>query len=350
MRRGPNEWLKFTKFEKNPMTAKCFHCLMLVGCVSVLSCCFSTRGTTLLGIDSDTGNLYQVSTANAALTLIGNTGIATPADLQFAPDGSLYTFNVGTNSVLFRIEPNTAHATAIGPLGLSLVFEGGLAFTPDGVAYGCNGGTAAAAQLFKLNLATGHATIIGTVSGGSHDIDGLVWRSDGMLVGLDRVSNALLAINPQTAASSTIVVLSPIVGAVGGLTAAGDSGYFSTAGPTGISGYFLGSNELYSFNLFSGASARIGTFAPTIQATGISGIALLPPPVSQPKLSIALTGSASVQVAWATNFSGFTLKYATGPHGAAWNTVTNSVVIKNGAFTVQCSCTGTQRIYRLQKP
>jgi len=327
------------------MNTKCLRYLLLLSFVLPSN---SSLAATLFAIDSDTGNLYQVSTTNASLTLIGSTGVATPADLQFAPDGTLYTFNVGTNSVLYRIDTNTAHATAVGALGLSLVFEGGLAFTPAGVAYGCNAGTAAAAQLFSLNLSTGHATIIGTISGGSHDIDGLAWRSDGMLVGLDRVSNALLAINPQTAASSTIVTLSPVVGAIGGMTAAGDSGYFSTAGPNPILGMFPGSNELYSFNLFSGAYTRIGTFAPTISGTGISGIALTP--VLVPKLSISLTSKASAQIAWATNFTGYNLKYATGPHGANWNSVTNEVVIKGSSFTVQCSCTGAQRVYRLQKP
>ena len=324
-----------------------FRYLLLLSFVVPWNC---SLAATMYGIDSDTGNLYKVSTVSASLTLIGNTGIPTSADLQFAPDGTLYSFSVGTNSTLYRIDPNTAHATSIGLLGVGNVFEGGLAFSPGGTAYAANNGTASIPKLLKLNLLTGQATVIGTISGGSHDINGLEWRSDGMLVGLDRVSNALLAINPQTAASSTIVVLSPVVGAVGGMTAAGDSGYFSTAGPTGINGYFPGSNELYSFNLFSGAYTRIGTFAPTIQGTGIGGIALTPTPATQPRLIISLTGKASAQVAWATNFTGYTLKYATAPHGATWNTVTNAVVIKGSSFTVQCGCTGAQRIYRLQKP
>jgi hypothetical protein len=340
------------KLEKRIMTPKPFRRLLLLGCLCLWGSCPPTQGATLLGIDSDTGNLYQVSTTNASLTLIGNTGMPMPADLQFAPDGTLYSFTVGTNSTLYRIDPSTAHATSIGLLSLGTnVFEGGLAFSPDGTAYGCNIGTAAAAKLFKLNLITGQATIIGTIPGTSRDIDGLAWRSDGILVGLDRVSNALLAINPQTAAVlSNIVVLSPVVGAVGGLTASGNSGYFSTAGPNGILGMFPGSNELYSFDLFTGVYTKIGSFSPTITGTGIAGIALTPTLTTQPKLSMSLTGNKTAQIAWATNFTGYTLKYATGPYGAAWNSVTNSVVTKGGSFTVQCSCTGTQRVYRLQKP
>ncbi len=82
------------------MCAKHLHRLILLFALS--SCVLPSRATTLLGIDSDTGNLYQISTANASLTLIGNTGLTMPADLQFSPDGSLYTFTVGTNSTLYR--------------------------------------------------------------------------------------------------------------------------------------------------------------------------------------------------------------------------------------------------------
>ena len=300
---------------------------------------------TLLGIDTDTGNLYQISTADASLSLIGNTGIPVPAELQFAPDGSLYCFTVGTNSVLYTIDPNSAQATLIGPLGVGLVFEGGLAFSPAGVAYGANAGTAVVPQLFRLDLSTGHATIIGTISGGLHDINGLAWRSDGMLVGLDRESNSLLAINPQTAVSSTIAALSPVVGAVGGMTALGDTGYFSTSG---LGGYFPGSDGLYSFNLMTGAYNFIGSFSPAIQGTGISGIALMPQ--SSPKLTISSVSTTSVQISWATNFSGYTLKYAAALRGATWTSDTNAVVLKGAFFTVTCNRAATPRFYRLSNP
>ena len=65
-----------------------------------------------------------------------------------------------------------------------------LAFAPNGTAYGTNGDSAAIPQLFTINLTTGAATVIGTLSGGDHDINGLAYRSDGMLIGLDRVTNS----------------------------------------------------------------------------------------------------------------------------------------------------------------
>src|SRR5262249_35137258 len=82
----------------------------------------------LLGIDFDTGTLYSVSTANAALTLIGSNG-RNFGEIEFSPSGTLYGFTTGSTSTLYTINPSTAAATPIGPLGLSFVFEGGLAFS-----------------------------------------------------------------------------------------------------------------------------------------------------------------------------------------------------------------------------
>src|SRR5262249_39572488 len=126
----------------------------------------------LLGIDIDTTTLYRVSTSNAALTPIGNTGVGM-GEIELSPGGVIYGVSVGGGPTLYTITPSPAAATPVGPLGLPFVFEGGLAFSPGGTAYGANGGTADNPQLFTLNLATGAASVVGTISGGSHDINGL---------------------------------------------------------------------------------------------------------------------------------------------------------------------------------
>src|SRR5690606_34864440 len=90
---------------------------------------------TLLGIDYDSGALYQVSDTDATYTLIGHTGIALPAGLEYGPGGVLYAYSAGATSELFSIDPSTGAATTIGSLG-SFAFEGGLAFSPGGTAYG----------------------------------------------------------------------------------------------------------------------------------------------------------------------------------------------------------------------
>lgn len=223
----------------------------------------------LLGIDDDTGDLYNVSTSTAGLTLIGSTGISGIGEIEFSPGGTLYGFTVGGGSTLYTINPTTAVATSVGPLGLPFVFEGGLAFSPSGTAYATNGDSADNPQLLTINLTTGAATVVGTISGGAHDIDGLAYRSDGKLIGLDRVTNSLLLIDPTTAAASTLAAVPATVGAVGGMTIQNGVGYYNTGGPGAT---IPGSNELYSFDLTTGASTLIGSFS-SITGTGISGLA-----------------------------------------------------------------------------
>jgi WD40 repeat protein len=239
--------------------------------IAALGISGSTTGTAyagLLGIDLDTGTLYSVSTANAALTLIGSNG-RNFAEIEFSPGGTLYGFTTGSASTLYTINPSTAAATSVGPLGLPFVFEGGLAFSPGGTAYATNGGDSGAAQLFTINLATGAATVVGTLSGGGHDINGLAYRSDGQLIGLDRVTNALVVIDPATAAVAQLAPVPSTVGGVGGMTVLNGTGYYNTSGPGGS---ISGSNTLYSFDLFTGASTPIGNFNGLV-GNGISGLA-----------------------------------------------------------------------------
>ncbi len=249
-----------------------FCCLVLAGGLC------RTHAADLYGIDSNSGSLFRISTANASLTLVGVTGLGSGLGaLEFAPDGRLFAFTSGSSPNLYQINPSTAAASLVGPLNIGFVFEGGLAFAPDGTAYGVNQSNASFANLFTLNLTTGKATIIGIISGGSHDINGLGWRSDGNLVGLDRVSNSLLTINPVTAVSSVLAPLAPGVGSVGGMSIIADQGYFCTAGP-GASN--PGSDSLYAFGAMSGAYSLVGTFPSTITGPGISGLALIPEPSS----------------------------------------------------------------------
>jgi len=254
-----------------------------------LSAASNAAGGQLYGIEYDTGNLYQISTANAALSLVGNTGASLLGSLEYRPaNGFLYgigsdPLNTGNgNGLLYRINPANASTTLVGSIGPEHVFEGGLVIAPDGTAYATNMNFNDNLALFKINLDTAATTMVGIISGGGHDINGLAWRSDNMLVGLDRVTDSLLAINPSTAASSVIAAVSAPIGGVGGMAAIGDSGYIAT-------GNFNGSNSLFSFNLNSGAHTLIGSFSPTIAGVGISGLALVvPEPASLTLAALAI--------------------------------------------------------------
>lgn len=244
-------------------------------------------GGSVLGIHAVTGELYSISTDDASLTLIGNTGVANLGSLEFAPDGTLYGFTSGANPVLYIIDPATALTTAVRPLNLGTdVFEGGLAFSPDGTAFGTNAGTVNSPSLFSLDLENGLDFVIGTLNGGArHDIGGLAWREGvvGALIGLDRVSGTLLVIDPVDASTTVLIDLNPgiIAGVIGGMTLfnSGGSknevvGYFSTAAATGT-------NSLYRFDPFTGVHTLVGKFDPdVISGAGIGGLAIIPEPTS----------------------------------------------------------------------
>jgi hypothetical protein len=254
----------------------------------------------LYGVDYDSGQLYTVSTSNASLSLVGSTGVPHLGSLVYRPsDHQLYGFTVGDSSELYRINPTNANATLVAPLDnhhMAYV-EGDMTIASNGTVYAC---CMAAFDwvLFTADLDTGTTTGIGRLGfpGPFHypvNINGLAWRGDNMLVATYRDRDSLITINPTPTSitsinlASTIAELAPTFGTVGGMASAGNTGYFSTSGP-GDS--VAGSNELHSFNLFTGETALVGSFAPTITGTGLSGLALVTPePASIFLLSFAGT-------------------------------------------------------------
>jgi streptogramin lyase len=226
----------------------------------------------LVGVDFDDGTLYAVSITDASVKKLASTeGITSAASLELAPDGKLVCTRAGTGE-LFRIDPATGKTTLAGRIAHE-TFEGGIAFAPEGTMYVSNGGNSGAAELLTVNLATAAWHVVGVLDGGAHDINGLAWRSDGMLVGLDRVTNALLVIDPRTAHTKLLAPVGAKVGGLGGMAVYGGRGYFSTAGPGASE---PGASELYAFDLFTGATARVGPLGAPVSASGLGGLAVLP--------------------------------------------------------------------------
>lgn len=232
------------------------------------------RGQDLVGVDFTSGRVYRLPTTGGPPTAIAETNINSLSALELFLDGNYYGYSV-FGDVLYRFHPTTYAPTTVGPItGAGGMFEGSLVQSPTGDVYAVNGNDASSARLLRLNVATGGATVVGTMPGREIDINGLAWRSDRMLVGLDRPGNRLVTIDPETATVSTLASLPFTVGALGGMTAIGSTGYFVTAGP-GAS--LPGSNGLYSFDLFTGQHTLVRNLSPDIGAAGIGGLAVLVP-------------------------------------------------------------------------
>jgi hypothetical protein len=130
---------------------------------------FTTNGLAVAGdgivyASTTGGQLIRINPGTGAGTLVGNFGggLTSSGDIAFDSNDVLYgALNSGANVVLARIDRNTGVATVIGPTGLSTVY---------GLAFSCCRlyGVSAAGELLDINVATGHATVIGknTISAG----------------------------------------------------------------------------------------------------------------------------------------------------------------------------------------
>ncbi len=255
----------------------------------------------LVGVEFNTGTFYSISTTDGSLQLIGDTDIANIGALEFNPqDGFLYGFTTGaaklTNLYRFTISPSFDAVTAelVGPLGLS-IFEGGIAFSPLGGAFAVNGGVTVPA-LLSLDIATGDATLINFFAD-RHDINGLGWRSDGLLIGLDNTDDALLAIDPITAGVTVIDQVGAAIGSVGGMAMGEAGNFFVTAGPLAAD---PGSNSLYSFDPFTGDHVFIASYENQILANGFSGLAFVPEPATLTMLALGGLALLRRRTAWST--------------------------------------------------
>jgi hypothetical protein len=144
--------------------------------------------------------------------------------------------------------------------------------------------------LFTINLATGAAAIATRLDENIvFDLNGMIWRSDGRLVAIERTSNSLLQINPADGLTSVITVFDDAtLGSVGGMTMLDGVAYFSTANTTGT---VPGTNDLFRFDPFTGEHTRVGTFGTTLTTLGISGLAALPVPEPSSGVLIVACGS-----------------------------------------------------------
>lgn len=168
---------------------------------------FAPGCQTLYGVDDVKDRLVTCNLTTGACETVGSLGVdITDTGLTFANDGSLYMstdapkdpirffrLDPGTGNatwigdpgleitglaanqlaiyglggdgkdVLVQVDPTSGAASPIGPLQTVTLQDGGLDFDHDGTLYGLNDigpGSGKASQLFKIDLATGKATVV----------------------------------------------------------------------------------------------------------------------------------------------------------------------------------------------
>ena len=71
--------------------------------------------------------------------------------------------------------------------------------------------------------------------------------------------------------------------------------------------------------------------------------------IAPPLLAISQVNVGLIEISWPADAIAYTLESATNLPAAAWNPVTNTVVINGGVCTVQLEAAQSQQLYRLRK-
>jgi len=232
--------------------------LMVAGAMAV-----SAQASTIYATGDNPDNLYSVDTATGVVTPIGGYSLVAPADeyaiggLEFAPDGTLYGVSIGPINRLYIMNTTTGQATNVGLTG-QYAYEGGLAFDPlSGTAYMVNGGSSSSPRLSTVNLATGKATLVGTIAGGMHDFDGLAFDATGQLYGLDRVTNAMWKIDKANPNGAGTVQVGGGLGSAVNMGPVGGMTYDAVTGQ--IWGYGSGNKTLFTVDPVTGVATVVHT-------------------------------------------------------------------------------------------
>jgi hypothetical protein len=234
-------------------------------CILALGLAAAPAGAVLLYATDDVNQgLYTIDTsASYAISFLGNYTIPGHeffiGGLAFDSGGVLYGVSATGLAHLYTLDPANGNTTLVGPLYVSYVFEGGLAFEPGtGVLYAANLSGASDPHLMTINTANGQGTDLGQVAGGEHDFAGLAFDGTGQLYGLDRSTNALWTIDKFNPSSALTVQVGEglgngiVMGNVGGMTDDPATGTYY--------GYAAGSRQLFAVDLATGVGTVLHQF------------------------------------------------------------------------------------------
>ena len=153
----------------------------------------------LLYAVSYTGNLYRITVSPFGFAIVGQLGVDTCVGLAYG-DGALYGIE-GWSGNLVRIDPDTATATIIGPVGpgdgSQIVFGGDLVQASNGTWYLWTNATNA---LYTLDVTTAVATPVPNQVQGIGWYTGLAidYQGGGTLYGSAVFDDALFATDPAS--------------------------------------------------------------------------------------------------------------------------------------------------------
>lgn len=226
--------------------------------------------------------LYDVDPATGQASNPRTTGMDSAIGLALGSNNFLYAVN-NENSpqipALFRINRKTGVATRIGSLGLSsLVFEGDLAFHPDGTLYGIG-----YSELFTIDTTTGAATPVGPVGIFGADYSYLAFNLNGILYTLDNGYLSIsyfinwLRVDPSTGAVTVSLNKPYYLGPAGGMDWDSVSGQFLLIDSKPLSAMpaTFGSNSLYRIDRYGnrtlvGPLGVAGAFGGLASCTGVT--------------------------------------------------------------------------------
>jgi hypothetical protein len=249
-----------------------------------LCCIFVTltpplQAASLIGVRAD-GSLWNVPLgAGSESLLVRHEPSQNFGGLEFSPTGRLYAVSGGSPGFQYELHPTTGAILDFKELTNAFFGEGCLVFDPNGTALVFQGG-GNPARFFRVNVETG--SVLSQQFFGNYEINGALWRSDGMMVGLDGLSNSLVTINPSTGATATLAPTPSPAGFLGGMTQINGVGYYVNRQTAAYS-------ELWSFDPFTGQQ----TFIRNLDAAYMA-LAAVPEPSTLILAAVGLVGVMGV--------------------------------------------------------
>jgi hypothetical protein len=250
----------------------------------------NSAATTLLGLDSTTGNLFTVTAPNAGTTaLVGSLGVsfARANGFDIAASGQAFAaLTANGETALYSINTTTGAATRVGPIGSGVAAVQGFAVQSDAAGTPAVGLSAAGTQLLRFGTTTPGAVTAVTIAGvdAGDALVGIDFRPNtGQLFGLGvnatTGNGTLYRIDPQTGAAA-------VVGAVGAVDLtiplpAAPVGYGFNFNPTAAGGDGLirvvtGSGLNFRINPNTGAAvdgdAATAGVQPDTAISGVTGV------------------------------------------------------------------------------